>query len=544
MPTEHPVPDHDRPAPTPFEQLERYIDQTVESLDGPVGKHRTYLREKLARIMRERNERAEEIRTPEVREAADIANRLFGCRTFINYCVDGRVVPALMFGIVAGIRGGRLESPAGDSPDFVRSRDARDEFALVIRPGSPFEELLRVAMEKNPERLVQVLDSHCGCAAKEGECGRLAKETDDKGLRRDVLRKRGMARAMESWARTWTERNGNGRNGRRVIAIQTSFDPHHGDLYMGLETDEALQRSEGTDFTPEILDALAAEGKIIATGRLAREPRFATTFETLYSGFDPKPDWGKAYAQTAIQFWKAMDEMAAERDSLLSEVCRRLIARTGPYPDLRDEHELRHRSLLVLANAFNAYCNNRDGRYEFHEHEEPFVEVSEKRYGPYAQNNGFGVAIHHPKRPEHTAFSASIVRKNRLAGRTRSAVYDSPQEFAEAPVPVIVKEVVRRDLSEEEWTRLRRIDWSFLREADWSAMDTGAFKSLLLRHGVNVDLDVFDALDKLRQAMADLYSPEEDTGPELLNGSLFAMPVLANGQRGMELVIPFHLRGY
>ena len=49
---------------------------------------------------------------------------------------------------------------------------------------------------------------------------------------------------------------------------------------------------------------------------------------------------------------------------------------------------------------------------------------------------------------------------------------------------------------------------------------------------------------KFDQAMADLYSPEEDTGPELLNGSLFAMPVLANGQRGMELVIPFHLRGY
>ncbi len=527
--------------PSVLELLDRFVDKAIDSHREDADRVRLFLKKQLADVIGERNRRAEDIRGPRVRRAAETANRLFGIRTFYKYCVDGRVNPALMFGIVGGVRGGRLESPAGDSNDFVRSKDAQSEFDLVVRSGSAFETLLRTAMENNPEKIAQVLDSHCGCAAKEGECARLAKKTNDKGLRRDVLRKKGMARAIERWAKE----NFAARNGRPVMALQTSFDPHHGDLYMGLETDDALACSSETDYTHDTLADLVKDGKIISTRALAGQSPFREAFTALYASFDPKPDWSREYPATAEQFWQAMDQMAgAERESLLEGIKERLTGPNAPYPGLKDVHELHHRALLLLCNAFNYFCNNQNGGYQFGEHEEPFVEMSQKRFGPFERNNGFGVAIHHPRRAHYVAFSASIVRSNRTAERISSDLYASPQEFARAPVPVIIKEVVAEDLSEAQWNVLRRAKWDFLDSIEWRTMADGDFRRALVTHGINVSLATFDAINRLREASADLYNPKEDTESELLNGSLFALPVLGNQQRGIEVVVPFMIRGY
>src|SRR5690606_30084858 len=87
-----------------------------------------------------------------------------------------------------------------------------------------------------------------------------------------------------------------------IIPIQTSFDPHSGFLYMGLETDEALRyvSENGGEYTEKVLQDLVRKGKVLSTLQLIGDLQLDTVFlEHIFP-----LDWKAKYVESAGLFWK------------------------------------------------------------------------------------------------------------------------------------------------------------------------------------------------------------------------------------------------
>lgn len=492
-------------------------------------------------LMVERTKRAEEVESPEVCEAAEIANGLFPYPPLLNLCVDGRINPTLVFGMFANMQGGAIQTPAGDSNDYVRGSGG----TLRIRKRSNMYRQLNHAFERHGD-IVEVLDSHVACAARCGDCQKQGLHELDDGLLMDVLRKKEIAAAMREY------RHPNAKYAdKKIMPIQVSFDPHHGFCYMGLESDHALEYAKskggltnknphGESEIPNVLDDLVKEGRILSTQQLAEE--FADIFTEYYERFDPPPDWKEQYSLTALQLWRALAEM---KSKLLPKITARLVAKNGPFPGGCDPQELEQRAVLLLASAFNGFCNNRRGHYEFGEHTEEFVSGTERDYRP-CRTMGFAVySLDLANLSRNVEFASTIVRANREKSRIKSDVYRNVPEFEAAPVPVVIKEIVRAPLSEEEWRKLHDIDWSFLDNLedgrDWRTLKDEEFLELLDQH-TNISLKAANALQRLRHKMQAMYDPHKPSSPLLIEGKLFALPILSDKSRRFRAVVPFFVK--
>ncbi len=259
-----------------------------------------YLEDFYHRFLAGQNQRALEIVSPEYLEIVELADRQFPYPTSWVLCMDGRVLPVLISGASADI-GDNMRVPGGNIREFVRGINGK--FTLLEH--SNFAKLLASAFERvESDTIVEVFDSHVACAAVKAEETARGREPADGGLLRDVLHKREMAEATKEFARHKLA------DKKKVIVIQTSFDPHNGFMFMGLETEYALAFAKEKDpgvpsFTGEVLHALAAEGKIISSEHIAHELAIRKLFEK----YAFSPDWRTKYIQTSGQFWHAIDAM-------------------------------------------------------------------------------------------------------------------------------------------------------------------------------------------------------------------------------------------
>jgi len=510
--------------------IDGYIDQVNSGREILSPQDREFLKMFLSGLMVERSNRAEEVESKQVKEAAKIANGLLAYPPFLLPCVDGRINPTLMFAMFAGVKGGAIQTPAGDSNDYVRGPGGN----LRIRKHSNMDRQLNTALQLH-EQIVEVLDSHVACAKRCGDCQQLGLHEKDDGLMKDVLRKKEIAAAMRLHEHP-NEKFG----GKRIIPIQVSFDPHNGFMYMGLESDQALKYAEDAGgFTHETLEHLVQQGHVISTQDIARE--FEPLFAQHYESFEPKPDWKTHYKETALQVWKALAEM---KPQLLQAITAKITATHGPFPEGLHSKEIEERATLLLANAFNGFCNNRKGEYEYSEHAEQFVSVTERDYRP-CNTMGFAVySLDLANLSRSAEFASTIVRTNREKGRVNNDAY--PQNgFEAAPVPIIVKEIIREPLSEDEWKKLSEIDWSFLHNLednkDWHTLNDEEFMDLLDAH-TKISLKAGRALQRLRHKMQAMYDPNKPSSPLLIEGKLFALPVLSDKSRRFRAVVPFFLK--
>ena len=82
--------------------------------------------------------------------------------------------------------------------------------------------------------------------------------------------------------------------------------------------------------------------------------------------------------------------------------------------------------------------------------------------------------------PANIEISASLVRKNRVEGRVIDPTnsFASPTEFAQASLPLVVQEIVRDPLTENEWRKLGGVGWSDIPE-EWESMSDNEFFNYL-----------------------------------------------------------------
>lgn len=523
-----------------------------------------FLKGFFSRFIKDRNSRAEEVDSPAYKKVLELANSLLPMEAFAVLCMDGRVKLIHIFGFPAGV-GNSVRVPGGLLKDFIRGKDG----SLKLAKGSNFAGLLDEASSRR-DSLTEIFDSHKVCKARKKEAEARGYQPEDDGLLDDVMDKRRMVEA----AKKYIIENKTSGDDRQVVFVQTTFDPLTGFLYIGLETDKALQyakdiainkaNKEKRDpesampvYTKDVIKSLIEKHLIISTGQLINNEIIREKLDEKF--FDAK--WKNEYVKTAEQFWRGISEI---KDSLLPIFERSLIS---IYPELshddpRTKKELEEKAMLLLCNSYNAYLHNKThveidylsiedeeyesaGHYEYDNHNEAGIAATVGGYPPYDIST---FVIHNEdlhNMPVGIEEASGMVRDNRRDDRiidfTRN--YFDPEEFRKAPVPVAMQEIIRDGrLTEEDWKVLDKADWSDL-PADWDTMTQQNFAAYLQRKG-KFSISLANGIENLRNKMKTIFDPNTITAAHSVGQYKVILPVICDQSRRIRAIIPFLKLGY
>ncbi len=498
----------------------------------------------------DRNRRASETATPEYKKTVEFANSLLPVETLMIMCMDGRVKLIHTNGFSAGV-GSSIRTAGGMLEGFEE-----EEGGLTLKQTSNFARLIERKLNDNASKpFGENFDSHWTCAARIGEEQATGNNPQhDAGLYRDIQYKKRMIEATQEYMRT------NHPNAKRdAIFTQTTFNPTTGYMYMGLETNRALNLAENAaadkkyaEFDKEMLKQLIEKEWIISTGELINEGLIKRAFEKC--AFEA--DWKNNYTETAGKFW---DGVSALKGELMPYLSHRILA---VYPELarnseKARKEVEHRSMLLLTNAFNTYLQNpnhdemrylemddhdyeNEGNYPYGIHNEEGVKVSEGGHPPY----DITMFVVYPGDADSVETAAKIVRTNRANKRVVDILglyKDDPEGFAKSPVPVLMQEIVRENevanVTPDQWQALRDVDWSDM-PANWEEMPYKDFDYYLANEkGINSHLIAIH-IHALREKMIGLYN-HKSLGKHLRQLYKTVMPVIYNQDREAQAVIPF-----
>lgn len=524
--------------------LEKQIDTFIDQLEAYNKKRPSprrkesyiYLRHLFKQFVKDRNQRAFEIESPEYQKILAFAQKQLPVKTMFNLCIDGRVTAIFAFGMSA-IVGSSLRVPGGMIRDFIRGTDAK----LKLRKDSNYARLMLHAFEKyGVDTVVEVYDSHVGCAARGAEEQGKGRKPADQGLFADVSHKRQISEAVVRFMKQYKDKN--------VIPVQTSFDPHSGYLYMGLEIETAFDyaKSHG-GFTKDVLDDLVEKKQIISTEKLAQNKEIK---EILADYFFPV-DWLENYTESAKAFWETVPKVK----KTLTPILEPLLLTIFPQLALQEKEE---RLFLLTTNVLSAYLHNhtqtqqKNGKLEEHMHQshypygvhkEEIVSVSEGGYPPNRIASFVVFSLDGHNVPEGVALSASLVRQNRMADRITDSqeLFEDKQQFVEAAVPIVVPEIVR-DYIDGEWQKLEMIDWSDMPQ-NWDTMSDTDFFAYLKTKG-RMPQSVISAINTLRNHMIVLYDPSSAVSGALVDHYIVALPLIVGRFRKNHFVVPFVKLGF
>lgn len=527
----------------------------------------------LERILKSRTKRAREISSPEYIKILDklmLPKEKGGYFNFPDIfgvdCIDGRVVSPLLAGLVARFFG-VIRTPAGDLSEFEK----RSGNGTVLLEGSDFaKRLMETFDNRNTDYITQIYDSHVECKARGNlEEKRLGYKSPDHGLFVDVVRKKAMAQATKDYV---TEHGG---GNKKVDVIQLSFNPETGSLYMGLDTDKALDaaRKKGgmffdnseaeeeipfkerknTDFN--LLDELAESGDIISTEHLVKKASVISALEPHGIALN----WESDYVGTAKKFWEKIAEL--QKTDLYQNIQKKLSA---IYPDIakqekddRGKKEIEDRATIVLANLFSVYCFTRDGKtYPYAKHIEEIANASRGGISPYSEIPAFGISIHDLK---NIAANAKLAYNIILGNRKEKRVHTRK----DAPVVLTVQHMIRTSPSDPIWREINKINFQSLPDITWEGegntwlyMDDDQFKKCMKTNFNIKNEGIIEELNSLRKAIIALYLDKDQKNPlpylfpqfpgddpdktdRPPRPRLIILPVLTDEHRAPMAIIPF-----
>lgn len=529
--------------------LEKQVDYFIDLLRSynailPPARQREekdYLFQKdfYKQFLLDRNTRAADVKTPTYSDIASLARSQFPVRSFWNLCMDGRVKTVLTNGVTAKV-GSSIRVPGGILREFVRNENGK----IVLLRESNFANVLDNTLERS-DTIAEIFDSHIACAARKAEEESKGKDLEDTGLLRDVLHKQEMLIAIAEYLK---EKYG---QEKKILAIQISFDPHDGFMYMGLETEKAIAyakevaekiESDGYEgyqwqYTDAVLQNLVKEGSIIHTKALIQDE----SIQKILKAHAFMPDWQHDYRHSAAHFWQGIVACKEALSSILTEKLTRI------YPQLKHEKnsiELEERIILLLTNLFSGFLLNQTGHYPYSEHREECVKVSPGGFPPY-DISAFVVLSSDEKNLVSTIqLAVSLVRSNRKAQRVhdRSGLFSSPTAFSQAPVPIILQSIVREPLTDHEWDAMAHIDWSDLPK-DWEKLSDVAFLRYLQKKG-EVHVAAALAINDLRRRMRILFDADHVTSERLISQHITALPTVMDSQRKTHFIVPFIKLGF
>lgn len=488
-----------------------------------------------------RNQRVEEMNSAEIQQKVAIVERIFPLgRPFQKYCSDGRLPPKL----VSALDRRAYRALAGETNDWTPDEDDN----LVLPPDSLLYKKIVTALQASDKGIVEVMDTHLGCAAcqlKEQHRRHTDKPIPDSGLYAGIQRKVAHARALKKLAAEIGD--------KPILPILTSFDPKTGYQYMGLELclDDTEAQRDG--FTKEVIDRLVRENKILFSKQLLTLPiqdpesgksvHLQQVFAQYSSDFEL--NYEQAYQKSSLLIWQRIEAMAPHVLPEIEKEVRRIFGDAS-------EDEVRTRSLLLLANAFNNYLIRRanGGRYPHTEHQEVLMVLDDDDMSPFAHTKSMMInpADKDPYSAIHVAIE-EVVRPNRdkltFTDRTRHAldvVFGDQEDernkshAVHAPVPVIQFVRLAR-VDAKTRAILRELKLPFLLNPQWLTATDEQLK-VAIRRATDSQLpgEIEDALIALLNRARDFYA--SDIGEDIFNGDIAPDLIMAGPDREILWHLP------
>ncbi|MBI4175437.1 hypothetical protein HY523_02355 [Candidatus Berkelbacteria bacterium] len=526
--------------------LRRINDRRGSRRRSDVDRELAVLEFQLAHFLASRSERLDDLDSSEVQETIKLKNKLFPLGVpYLFLCLDGRVLAKLF----AGLHGHSVRLPAGDSKEIVGNDT--DGTPFMPDHSNIARTIYRTLDSLDRDTLVEVLDSHYHCAARKAEEEeRYVTTLPDYGRYYDVVRKKQMGAAIIEAVRA--------RYGetKRIIIIQTGFNPETGYLKMGLERDEVLADAEvkTVGFTDTVVERLIREGKIISTEQLVHDPA-ASDFRDTFSRYRFPINYQTDYRASTSRFWQAIQAMHQE-GTLLVRLEEKIAA---IFPQSAAD-EQRERALLLLANAFNGYLHEQYQSYPYGEHDESVVVGTYSDLGPYDRIRAFSANPDDPNFCAHVVFAQKLIRANRetpdspdeptrqygrmslLEAEVIPRLYPDRHGFARAPVWQIKFE--RYKTIPDDIEIIRTTNWGDLADINWRAMTDQEFGDYLETKLPNISRNSVETINRLRHRALRHYDLNQPTAPLLLEGQLTPLWILAGPDRRTLALLPFLTAGY
>jgi len=486
----------------------------------------TYIENFFTRVIADRNKRADAIDSEAHAKVINMAQILLPYPTYLEQCMDGRLFGPLL-GLYGGI-GHTLSVAGGILHEFVRREEDQQ---LELLPNSNFAQLLKKYLNApGVTGIVEVLDSHIGCAARESEEIAKGKNPADHGLLSDVLLKLEMCNAMIAYVKKTFHGE------KAMYPINISTDPHNGFMYMGLATERAFRfAEEHGGFTEEVLNTLVQKEWVFSTRHFAQDPQV----EKLFATYSFPIDITHQYTESAHEIWSRVEKI---KDQLLPFIKQKLFL---VYPHVKDnkdrQKEMQERALVLLVNAFTGYLHQQYPNYPYAEHHEEGVFVSKGNNPPYEIAMFGESSLDMKNLPSNIELAASIVRNNRKSKRVvdASGIFSCLEDFIAAPVGVILQVKVLDPLPAAEWKKFLQINWSDVQDISWDTMHSSEFFNYLEDKAGDIPLCVVNAINKLRRRMAILYDVQESISSRLVDHDSIVLPIISDVNMRVRFIVPF-----
>ena len=553
---------------------ERWLDR-IENRER-VGRGIDWVQSFIAWKALSRLQRAEEAQDPRVGEARELAREMHGKSNhhFFVTCIDGRNLPAIMFSFVPKL-GGAMRTQAGELFSFGEELDPK---TVAVNKDS-FEAQAIKKLVADPERkgntIYYSLDSHLGCAAKDGMHLSEGAEESDGGLLDDVGRKMKISHGIQEFYR---ELRGQKIPVADIVPQNFSYNPHDGTIYLGLEMHIDNAPREG--FTQRVLSEYRKNGDVVNTWDFLED---AEVIKALEAQNIPQADFRGNFAESMLGNWQAIYALWNKGEG---EVYRKIYQRikqayikngfsisdeVGSDSHLIYDGEkvvirgaIENKAKVMLKNLVTrwsiAQANQGEGAWPFAEHQEQGVVITEGGYAPFPNPGNkpfppdmFAVFAYDDPHNlvDHTLLSANLVRDFRRTGKIKDPLGKlEGAEFVGVPVLVLNHQILR-NLGEESWGILERtnftdlfssLDWNFGSEIyRWGKPD---IKDLLMKAVGKETFTEANDVSELIDATWELFSRTKamllhrDIRRLIIKGRLLIVNKLIDGYRKPRVFMP------
>lgn len=432
-------------------------------------------------------------------------------------CMDVRTRSTVQTGRPAkggGTAGGGSMRFSGGKPSGVHPDGFGGE--LVLDEESTYARELSAGLFI-PAAAFQQTDSHFHCKKALVDAQGHSHTPADNGLMRDVEYKVKLMKVIGDYSRKLGI--------QQSYFMHTAFDPHNGFWTLGLNLPRNIQFAAGRGgYTDQVLDKLAKNKDIIHMEQLVYGKLQGIFLENYFPA-----DWSNNYAETALNFADNLTTMKGTATSQVIEEFQKLYRK-------RKEVDVNLFARSALANGYNAWLLNVQGRYPYQEHnEEVVVALVGGEYGPFPKTESLEIFRDDPYMAADAHLASGIIRTNRVEGRV--------QGHPDSPVPLIIQGRVREILDPSDLNSIQEtaaILNEHLPDLNWQNWTYENFNHFMAHQFPHLSAAASHAIVRLGTSMNKIYNPRDRYFDVFNAGSVIGVPTLVGPNREPLAVLNFY----
>ena len=495
-----------------------------------------------------RIQRAQELDTPEVNKARELAKQYIGIKNhdFFVTCVDGRNMPTVMFSKPPQV-GGTLRTPAGVVNGFMEGQ--KSESVFIDEDSFTVNQIITLLREKAGDTIYYGLDSHLGCAARAQIHSTEGGKQVDGGVRSDIVNKLITAKGLLQLQQKLKKR---GENVGKIIPIFFSFDPSTGGVISGLEIHIDNEEVSNFGYTDKILDRLAFEKKIVRTIDLLKD---SLIVQLLSKAINAKEaDFRNNYPKSLLKNWYGTTKLY---DLGKGEIYLAILAKLEYIYSKSNINEktLKQKAKFLLKNLVTRYSiAGSDDVWPYANHQEEMIVITDGGYATFPALDAFAIFPRDRFLLTNTKLTIDLIRNFRKSGKLQDPIQGSQfsqDDFFSSPVFISNKSILR-NFQEDSWNSIKnlnldnvfaQIEWDNRIVLNWNKSDIQKFLFKVVKNkNVIIEFDdalrfidgIYELFDRMRQMMKD-----KNFRQMILHGNIVVFNTLVDHNRMPRYIVQF-----